>query len=139
MVYTQFNPANIQALLTDYPQGQPLYIAHLLCFKKTATYDPPRPDLPPISGAEAYNSRYLGALFPVLSINGAKPIIIGSGLLSLVGPEGEKWDEVGVVEFPNAAAFVEMVTSEHYVKEAQPHRDAAVENWKMVPFAKLGP
>ena len=52
----------------------------------------------------------------------------------LIGPTDELWDAVFVARYPNAAAFLEMVTDEAY-RKAVVHRQAAVATSRLIRLA----
>jgi uncharacterized protein (DUF1330 family) len=49
----------------------------------------------------------------------------GEGLLPVIAPEGEAWDEVLLVQYPSRAAFLQMIARPDY-QAAVPHRRAAL-------------
>jgi len=53
----------------------------------------------------------------------------------LIGPGCEHWDKVFIAQYPNAAAFLEMVTSKDYQAIVY-HRQAAVDDSRLI---RLGP
>jgi hypothetical protein len=55
----------------------------------------------------------------------------------LTGPQDEVWDSVFVVEYPNAAAFMEMVRDPHYREQVVVHRTAGVADSRLVRMKAL--
>ena len=55
----------------------------------------------------------------------------GSVVAKLAGPEGAQWDDIAIVEYANFAAFCGVVDSERYRKEANHHRLAALEDFRL--------
>ncbi len=56
----------------------------------------------------------------------------------LTGPEAEHWDLAFIAEYPNAGAFLAMVTDPEY-REHVKHRQAAVEDSRLIRMAPLEP
>ena len=57
-----------------------------------------------LTGRQAYQ-RYARAVAPMLMAVGARPIWRGKGGFVLVGPAGERWDEIILVTYPSRGAF----------------------------------
>ena len=53
-----------------------------------------------------------------------------------VAPAGEQWDDVALVERPSFEVFRTLVESEAYRKEADPHRAAALADWRLIATGK---
>ena len=49
----------------------------------------------------------------------------------MIGPASEVWDAIFIAQYPNANAFLEMVTDAEYQK-AVVHRQAAVETSRLI-------
>ena len=56
----------------------------------------------------------------------------------VTGPTDEKWDLAFIAEYPNAAAFLAMVTNPDY-REHVKHRQAAVEDSRLIRMKPLTP
>jgi hypothetical protein len=56
----------------------------------------------------------------------------------LIGPQAERWDKCFIAEYPSVAAFVEMIRDPVY-REAVKHRQAAVEDSRLIRLAPLPP
>ena len=69
--------------------------------------------------------------------NNVTPFFIGKAYAALVGPEAEEWDQVGIVQYDSLATFEKIVTSEVYKKECEPHRLAALEDWRLIPVEQI--
>ncbi|SDC38823.1 DUF1330 domain-containing protein [Ruegeria marina] len=83
-----------------------------------------------LSGAEAYRN-YGRETAPVIARLGAAIVWRGTFQTVLIGPEGEVWDEMFIARYPNAHAFLEMVTDPAY-RQAVIHRQAAVETSRLI-------
>lgn len=127
-----------QALLaaaSAIPADMPIYMVNLLRYRDQADYGD-QPTAEPCSGREAYFQHYLPAFTKVTEGDGIKPFWIGNVLAQLVAPPGEHWDDVAIVEYPNFAGFQRMIESSAYREEAEPHRRAALADWRLIPTAK---
>lgn len=112
-------------------RGHPIEMLNLVKFRENASY----PDGHPLanqglSGAEAYKTygRESGPIFAGL---GGKIIWRGGFECTLIGPKDETWDEVFVARYPDAHAFLSMVTNPDYQK-AVVHRQAAVATSRLI-------
>jgi len=57
-------------------------------------------------------------------------------LARLVGPPDEPWDEVALVRYPSFADFRRVVENPRYLREAVPHRRAALADWRLIAIAE---
>ena len=116
------------------PRDTVIHMLNLVRFKEAATY----PDGHALAdqgltGAEAY--RHYGAdSGPVFQRVGGRVVWSGTMEAMVIGPAGEHWDAVFIAEYPNSAAFMEMVTDPVY-REAVVHRQAAVETSRLIRCA----
>jgi hypothetical protein len=56
----------------------------------------------------------------------------------LTGPSDERWDLAFIAEYPNAGAFLAMVTNPGY-REHVKHRQAAVADSRLIRFSPFAP
>ena len=84
-------------------------------------------------GSLCGNGRESGAVFERL---GGQIVWQGRFELMLIGPADERWDHCFIAEYPSVAAFAEMIRDPVY-REAVKHRQAAVENSRLVRHAVL--
>jgi len=113
----------------------PVQMLNLVKLHDTAKYE----DGTLVSGREAY-AAYGRESGPIFQRVGGKIVLSGSFELTLIGPSDEGWDVVFVAEYPNVAAFVEMVKNADY-QQAVRHRNAAVKTSRLIriePNAKSG-
>ncbi|MEP2718180.1 DUF1330 domain-containing protein [Pseudophaeobacter sp.] len=113
------------------PRGTPIEMLNLVRFKPEATYPADHPlATAGLSGAEAYKNygRESGPIFAGL---GGKIIWRGGFEATLIGPAVEAWDEIFVARYPDAHAFLAMVTNPDYQK-AVVHRQAAVATSRLI-------
>jgi hypothetical protein len=112
------------------PAEGPVFILNLLRYRERALYDD-HPDEAPCSGRDAYHQRYLPMFQQLAGSIDFKLIFFGSVLAKLVGPERAQWDDVAIVEYPSYAEFFGVVNSERYRTEANPHRLAALADFRL--------
>lgn len=86
-----------------------------------------------LSGAEAYE-RYGRLSGPVLEKVGGSVIWRGTFETTLIGPKDETWDAMFIVRYPNAHAFLAMISDPAY-KTAVVHRQAAVRTSRLIRTA----
>jgi uncharacterized protein (DUF1330 family) len=74
------------------------------------------------SGWDAY-LRYSALTVPLIKARGGTLLWTGDAKAVALGPHaGNEWDFVALVYYPTVAAFLDMMTSEAYEREADPHR-----------------
>ena len=90
-----------------------------------------------MSGLEAYREygRTTAALFQSLD---GRQVWAGRPEGVVTGPADERWDLAFIAEYPNAGAFLAMVTNPDYRGFVQ-HRTAAVEDSRLIRLAPLTP
>ena len=116
------------------PRDTPIHMLNLIKYKDRADYPADHPNhAKGLTGAEAYRE-YGRAIQPILARIGAQRQWGGGQLEAvLMGPDGE-WDDAFVMGYPNAAAFLEMVTDPEYRRHVA-HRTAAVADSRLIRFA----
>ena len=107
---------------------------NLLRFRATADYSatPQLAPAGPITGEAAYRLYMLHTL-PHLERSGGRIIFYGRGGEFLVGPSGERWDAVMLVEQSSTAAFMAFATNAEYLAGIG-HRTAALEDSRLLPL-----
>jgi uncharacterized protein (DUF1330 family) len=74
------------------------------------------------SGWDAY-LRYSAITVPMIRARGGTLLWTGEAKTVALGPhDGNNWDFVALVYYPSVAAFLDMMTSEAYETQADPHR-----------------
>ena len=74
------------------------------------------------SGWDAY-LRYSAVTVPMIKARGGTLLWTGDAKAVALGPQaGNHWDFVALVYYPSVAAFLDMMTSQAYEAEADPHR-----------------
>ena len=111
----------------------PIHMLNLVRLREQARY----PDGRLSTGAEAY-AAYGRESKPVFSGLGGRIIWQGKFELTLIGPGEERWDLCFIAQYPSVSAFVEMIHDPVY-REAVKHREAAVEDSRLIRLAPLEP
>ncbi len=101
-------------------EGLPVVMVNLLRFKAQAQYE----DGTQCTGVEAYRT-YAKHTLKLVTARGGESLYYGSARGMLIAPEGEHWDQVLLVRYPDYAAFVSMITSDEYPAISY-HRTAAL-------------
>jgi uncharacterized protein (DUF1330 family) len=118
----------LDELAKSVPDGQPVVMVNLLRYRERALYPDGTAD-GQITGRAAYE-RYSQRVIRHLAKVGARPIWRADVRGGLIAPEGEKWDEIILVEYPTRDAFEQMITSAEYQADAV-HRMAALEDSRL--------
>lgn len=116
--------------------GQPIFMVNLLRYNEQANYGGDA-GLPPCSGRDAYFGRYVPAFSELAKGTGIKPLWVGKVLAGVVGPAGERWDDAAIVEYPSFYAFRTLVDSDAYKAKADPHRAAALADWRLIATSNM--
>jgi len=120
------------------PRDTPIHMLNLIRLKKLADYPEGHPDHGKgMSGLDAYR-KYGRTSAPIFAKLGGKQVWAGKPEGVLTGPESEYWDLAFIAAYPNAGAFLAMVTDPDY-REHVKHRQAAVEDSRLIRMAPLEP
>lgn len=133
MATTELHLSSLSQAAADIPSDRPVVMLNLLRFRQAAAY--PSDSLSsPCTGAEAY-MRYRQAFGAVAKVVDVAVDVVYAGAYHrgmVAGTnEGEKYDMVALVKYPSFADFRKIVEDPQYLKDAQPHRIAALEEWKL--------
>jgi uncharacterized protein (DUF1330 family) len=116
------------------PRDTPIEMLNLVAFNDQAAYPEAHPyHAKAMTGAEAY-AAYGRESGPVFARLGGAIIWRGAMEAMLIGPEDERWDACFIARYPNAGAFLAMVTDPEYQK-AVVHRQAAVRSSRLIRCA----
>ncbi|MGR3508950.1 MAG: DUF1330 domain-containing protein [Sulfitobacter sp.] len=88
-----------------------------------------------LTGAQAYKN-YGAESGPVLADVGGSILWRGQFEATLIGPGDEAWDLMFIAQYPNAHAFLRMISDPRY-KLAVVHRQAAVATSRLIRSAPL--
>ena len=89
-----------------------------------------------LTGAEAY-ALYGKHSAPVLEKVGGSILWRGRFEATLIGPQDETWDTMFIARYPNAHAFLAMISDPDY-KKAVVHRQAAVKTSRLIRTQNAG-
>ena len=139
MTKTDLNSDNFDDLARDLPDGQPFYMVNLLRFRDIAAY---ADGVTPAgkTGQEAYFQGYLpgfAAVAKELDLEGIQPIFAGMVTGLVAGPPDELWHATAIVAYPDFSAFRRVAESDAYRQIADPHRRAALADWRLIAATKL--
>ena len=120
------------------PRDVPIQMLNLVRLKPMADYTPDHPNHGKgMTGADAYRAygRETAALFTRL---GGRQVWVGRPVAVVTGPADEQWDIAFIAEYPNASAFLAMVTDPEY-REFVKHRTAAVADSRLIRMSPAAP
>ncbi len=113
------------------PRDIPIELLNLVCFKDKATYpDDHALANKTLTGAEAY-ANYGRETAPILDKVRGSILWRGAFQTTLIGPMDEAWDACFIARYPNAHAFLAMVSDPDY-QAAVVHRQASVLTSRLV-------
>jgi uncharacterized protein (DUF1330 family) len=112
------------------PRDTPILMLNLIRLREHAAYE----DGEQCSGAEAYR-RYGELSGPIFRQLGGSILWRGQQECMLTGPADKHWDIGFVARYPDAAAFLSMVTNPAYQAIVH-HRTAAVEDSRLIRFSE---
>ena len=117
------------------PQHEPIHMLNMIRFKEKADYaeDSGFADKG-WSGERAYQE-YGNSIRHIAERVGSSVVYAGVPQLTMIGPDGEKWDAIFVVRYPNAEAFFGLVSDKEYLQHAF-HRSAAVADSRLIRLAE---
>ena len=112
----------------NHDDGKPLVQINLFSYNKNAKYE--NVALNNISGRDAYK-KYAEVATKAVAKVGGKVLWWSKIRLTMIGPDKNKWDEVGVVWYPNMKKFLEMTEIDWY-KSSFVHREAALDDTRLI-------
>jgi len=120
------------------PRDTPIQMLNLVRLKPLAEYPQDHPNHGKgMSGLEAYRA-YGRESAEVFTRVGGRQVWAGRPETVVTGPQDERWDLAFIAEYPNAGAFLAMVTDPGY-REVVKHRTAGVEDSRLIRLAPLTP
>jgi uncharacterized protein (DUF1330 family) len=119
----------LQRLVADATEESPIVMINLLRYRDRAEY-PAGASADSCSGREAYQ-RYGASVMPLLAEAGGGIVWRGSVRQTVIGPDGEHWDDAILVQYPSRKAFLDMVSRPAYQKAAI-HRTAALADSRLI-------
>lgn len=126
------------AIFKSLPRDTPIQMLNLVRLKPRAEYPDGHPDHgKDLTGLDAYRAygRTTAAIFRRL---GGRQVWAGRPQVMVTGPQDEAWDLAFIAEYPNAAAFLAMVSDPEY-REFVQHRTAGVADSRLLRLDPLEP
>lgn len=120
------------------PRDSTIHMLNLIRLKAVADYPAGHPNHGKgMTGLDAYRA-YGRDSAEVFARVGGRQVWAGRPEIVLTGPQDERWDLAFIAEYPNAGAFLAMVTDPGY-REHVKHRQAAVEDSRLIRMAPVTP
>ncbi len=120
------------------PRDTPIQMLNMIRLNKLAQYPEGHPDHGKgLSGLDAYRA-YGRTSAEVFKRVGGRQVYVGQPEGVVTGPADEAWDLVFIAEYPNAGAFLAMVTDPGY-REHVKHRQAAVADSRLIRLSPREP
>lgn len=120
------------------PRDTPIQMLNLVRVRALADYPADHPNHGKgMSGLDAYRA-YGRESAEVFARVGGRQIWAGRPETVVTGPSDERWDLAFIAEYPNAGAFLAMVTDPGY-REVVKHRTAGVEDSRLIRLSPLTP
>lgn len=115
------------------PRDKPIHMLNLLLYRDEAAYPEDHEHAGKgWSGRRAYEEYgRMGA--PIFARVGLKLVWRGAFQAMVIGPDTQQWHDGFIAQYPNAAAFLEMVTDPEYQRVVV-NRTAAVADSRLVRF-----
>jgi uncharacterized protein (DUF1330 family) len=118
------------------PRDTPIQMLNLVRLNALAAYPEGHPDHGKgLSGLDAYRA-YGRTTAHIFKRVGGRQIWVGKPEGVVTGPADERWDIAFIAEYPNAGAFLAMVTDPEY-RELVKHRQAGVEDSRLIRFGAV--
>jgi uncharacterized protein (DUF1330 family) len=120
------------------PRDTPIQMLNLVRLNALAAYPEGHPNHGKgMSGLDAYRA-YGRTSAEVFKRVGGRQLWVGKPQGVVTGPAEERWDLAFIAEYPNAAAFLAMVTDPEY-REHVKHRQSAVDDSRLIRLAPIEP
>ena len=130
--YIDPSPANFQAF-KDLPRDEPIHMLNLLLYRDKAEYPEGHEHAGKgWSGRRAYEE-YGKTSGPIFAGVGGSIVWRGAFQTMVTGPDIREWHDGFVAQYPNSAAFFEMIKNPDYQK-AVVNRTAALVDSRLIRF-----
>jgi uncharacterized protein (DUF1330 family) len=131
--YIDPSPANFAAF-KDLPRDTPIHMLNLLRYRDLAEYPEGHEHAGKgWTGKDAYKE-YGRTSGPIFTRVGGQILWRGRFEAMVTGPDGKRWDNGFIAQYPNAGAFFEMIKDPEYQK-AVVNRTAALIDSRLMRFA----
>jgi len=129
------NPEQVAWLMANRNKPGPIFMLNLLRFHTIAKYKDETTENPEgvRTGRDAYE-KYSLLVHPHLMNIGGRVRNQLKGEKTIIGPVGEEWDEMLLVEYPSIKAFLSMITNREYSEKIVIHREAALKDARLIMF-----
>ena len=135
--YIASTPANLTAF-ENVATDKPIQMLNFIRFRETAEYpDGHEHSEKQWSGQRAYQ-QYGAEIAGPFGRSGARIVWQNTARGTIIGPDGEAWDSIFVVEYPNPKAFQTMVSDPEYLAGAV-NRTAAVADSRLYMTTPANP
>ncbi|HAU77960.1 MAG TPA: hypothetical protein DCW88_21325 [Agrobacterium sp.] len=113
--------------------GNPVVMINLLRFRESPHYPGGFVDMKETSRA-AYYEGYAGVFQEIASKLGiiSERLYVGSRAMTLVSTEDEQWDDIVMIRYDSFSDLLSIIGHPDYLSRAEPHRQAAVANWRFI-------
>ncbi|MCI5046771.1 MAG: DUF1330 domain-containing protein [Aquisalinus sp.] len=112
--------------------GAPIFMLNLLKFRENAEYEDGRETS--LSGKEAY-ALYSAGMQKIIPALGGSFVFGGEVRGMLIGEMADLWDAAAIVQYPDTAAMLGMMSDPEYQK-IHPHREAGLEGQLLIECGK---
>jgi uncharacterized protein (DUF1330 family) len=120
------------------PRDTPIQMLNLVRLRPLADYPEGHPEHGKgRTGLDAYRA-YGRESAEVFARVGGRQVWAGRPETVVTGPQDERWDLAFIAEYPDAGAFLAMVTDPGY-REVVKHRTAGVEDSRLIRLAPMTP
>jgi hypothetical protein len=140
MTTLEMTPEGLNAASAALDGKGPVQMVNLLRYRAATKY-PEGSDQPACSGQEAYFQRYIPAFAKVAGAVAPgevfAPVWVGGVHATLVPAAGETWHAIAIVEYPSFEVLRRIIDSPAYKAEADPHRRAALEDWRFIATQRM--
>jgi uncharacterized protein (DUF1330 family) len=120
------------------PRDTPIHMLNLIRLRPLADYPPGHPDHGKgLTGRDAYRA-YGRTSAEVFARVGGRQVWAGRPEAVVTGPADERWDLAFIAYYPNAGAFLAMITDPGY-REHVKHRTAGVADSRLIRLAPIEP
>lgn len=111
----------------------PVVMVNLLSYRDTPNYPANFTAAKPDSRS-GYHEGYVGGFRRACAELGITPELLyaGARVATLLGGQGDNWDEVAIVRYARFADLRRLLTSDIYIREAKPHRLAVLADWRFI-------
>lgn len=123
--------ANNFAAFKALDRSTPIFMLNMLRFREQAVYPADHPlAAQALTGEQAY-VEYGKTSGPIFERVGGTIAWRGKPETIVIGPDDERWDQIFIAHYPNAGAFLAMVTDPEY-RKAVVNRQAAVQTSRLI-------